>query len=60
MQVRVTDLKAVCELLFAHLNEWGIETVEIDHDYYWDLPEEDRFNVYEKPAVEQIGQLTDD
>jgi hypothetical protein len=60
VQVRLSDLRAVCDRLFAHLDEMGIEAVEIDNNYYWDIPSGARFNVDEPPVVEQIGQLTDD
>ena len=60
MQVKVTDLRALCDSLLSRLAEQGIEQVEIKADYYWDIPEVERYDVYRAPVEHVVGQLTDD
>jgi hypothetical protein len=60
MQVSITDLRALCERLFSHLEEQRIEAIELTVDYYWEVPEDDRYNVDQKPSEHIVGQLTDD
>jgi hypothetical protein len=35
-------------------------TVELPSDYYWDIPEGEKYNPYQKPSDLTLGQLTDD
>jgi hypothetical protein len=60
MQIQIADLRTVCDRLFAHLDELGIETVEVTHDYYWDIPAEHRYSFEQEPPEHTAGQLTDD
>ena len=60
MQVSVLELRAVSEQLFLHLERSGYSSVELDSDYYWNIPKKLRYNPYEEPKELVLGQLTDD
>lgn len=36
------------------------DTFSVDEDYYWDIPVNELYDVYNKPENLTIGQLTDD
>lgn len=60
MQIDIKDLRAISETLFSHLEEQGIESVELPTDYYWNIPREEKYDPYNTPANLNVGQLTDD
>ncbi len=60
MQVKVSDLRILCEKLFSHLEKIGSGSVKISSDYYWNIPKESRYDKYEEPGDLDLGQLTDD
>lgn len=57
MQITVVRLRALAEKLLTHLEETGHLVVEINEDYYWDVPADRRYNPYEKPDELSLGQL---
>lgn len=59
MQVRIATLRALADKLFTHLEQTGHSAIEIDEDYYWDVPAVRRYNPYEKPEELTLGQLSD-
>jgi hypothetical protein len=59
VQVTVAKLRAMANRLLAHLEETGHSVIEIDEDYYWDVPAARRYNPYEKPEALTLGQLSD-
>jgi hypothetical protein len=60
MQIGVADLQEVCEKLLDHLRELGIETVELSHDFYWEIPEEQRYDMRTVPDDPASARLSDD
>jgi hypothetical protein len=60
MEVSVDRLRAVSDALFAHLERNGIKSVAIADDFYWNVPEDIRYDHYQEPARHSIGQLSDD
>lgn len=59
-QITVEQLKAAAEMLFSHLQDSGVKTIEIAEDFYWDVPAANRYDQYEQPAQLTVGQLSDD
>ena len=59
MEVSVHQLRAISDALFAHLERNGIKSVTITDDFYWDVPEDIRYDHYQEPAKHMIGQLSD-
>ena len=60
MKIKVKELREVANILFDHLEECGVSEQEIEHDYYWDIPTSERYDVSIEPSNMTIGQLTDD
>lgn len=60
MKIDVSDLRKAFEVLILHLEETNQRTFEIDADFYWDVPEEGRYDSYVEPKELNLGQLTDD
>jgi hypothetical protein len=47
------------EILLRHLEETGQAEVEIDDDFYWSVPAEQRYKPYVEPKALDLGQLSD-
>jgi hypothetical protein len=60
MKVRVDELRQLTEILFTHLEAEGRQEFDIDDDYYWVIPSEQRYNPLEAPKELTLGQLTDE
>lgn len=60
MQVEVDELQSICEILFAHLKEQGVEAVDIPVDYYWNITRKQVYDPYQQPTEYDVGQLSDD
>jgi len=60
MIIKVDELRAISERLFAHLQENGISEVSVEHDYYWDVPKDARYDPAQQPRELDLGQLSDD
>ncbi|HYH81564.1 MAG TPA: hypothetical protein VEX86_17295 [Longimicrobium sp.] len=60
MQIRIAELREVSEVLFRHLEQNGVDQVDLAQDYYWNVPAGERYDPYQQPAGLDLGQLTDD
>lgn len=60
MKVSATELRRAVDLLLEHIEESGSPVVEIDEDFYWDVPADRRYAPYQKPVELTMGQLSDD
>lgn len=60
MKINVSELKTITEKLFSHLEEINQKSIEIPDDYYWDISEDERYDVENHPKDFSIGQLTED
>jgi hypothetical protein len=60
MKVKVADLRRAANRLFDHLLESGHEEVDVDRDYYWNIPAEKIYASYEQPSEFTMGQLSED
>jgi len=60
MEISVSRLKTITEKLFSHLENLGFETIEVTEDYYWNIPQEEKYVMEKNPENLDIGQLTDD
>lgn len=60
MDVKIKELADACRILLSHVQDTVGETVTIDEDYYWDVPDTERFKVEENPQRLTIGQLSED
>jgi hypothetical protein len=60
MNIPLADLREVSDLLFSHLEQSGCDTVELSDDFYWSVPQAQRYAPYEEPKELDMGQLSDD
>lgn len=60
MKIKVDTVKLALEVLIEKLKDDGIEEIELSHDYYWDVSDEECYEIYTTPEQEVIGQLNDD
>lgn len=60
MKVKLNDLLIVTKKIISHLEENGINEIELDKDFYWSIPKEELYEVNKNPVDLDIGQLYDD
>ena len=60
MEIKISDLRNITNLLFNHLESIGINKIEITKDFYWFIQKEELYNPYDKPQKIDLGQLSDD
>ncbi len=60
MKVRVSELRQAANLLFDHLERSGHTEIDVDSDYYWSIPNQKLYSVYEEPSGFTVGQLSED
>lgn len=60
MQVTVNELRVITDRLLAHLESAGAAEIELEADYYWSIPPEERYDVTKDPGPPTMGQLSDD
>lgn len=59
MTIDIEELRAIIAKLLDAVETNGAK-VEIEADYYWDVPHDDRYDRYASPTQLTIGQLSDD
>ena len=60
MEIALSELKAVYLKELDHLEKLGYEQVNIPVEYYWNIPQEARYDPYQEPKQLTLGQLSDD
>ena len=60
MNVKVSELRAVSDLLFTYLEESGRMEFDVREDYYWEISKEEVYDPYKEPKDLTMGQLSDD
>jgi hypothetical protein len=60
MKVTTDEVRRAAMALLTHLDETGQSEVEIEEDFYWHIPEQERYDTYAKPKEFTVGQLSDD
>jgi len=60
MEISLSELKAIFLKEINHLEILGYEQVEIPVEYYWDIPQDVRYNPYQEPKQFTLGQVSDD
>lgn len=59
-QIRIDDLQKAIILLLSNFKTNIGEVIEIENDFYWDIPSKELYNPYEEPKQLTLGQLSDD
>lgn len=60
MNVKVAELRAIADRLFAYLEETERDEFEVSEDYYWTISKEEVYDPSKDPGDLTIGQLSDD
>ncbi len=60
MEVSIDELLTVTKQILDRLKEAGYDKVAVEHDYYWNIPTDERYKVEQQPSTLTIGQLDDD
>ena len=60
MKIDIAQLRMACDILWEHLHDLDIDSVDIPHDYYWTVPQQDVYRFDKEPAAFVAGQLSDD
>lgn len=60
MNVKVAQLRAIADRLFAYLEETGRKEFDVDEDYYWEISKEELYDPSKDPKDLTIGQLSHD
>lgn len=60
MKIKISELKQGFEIVLNNLLENGIEELELEFDYYWNIEESEKYDVEKDPKEFDIGQLSDD
>lgn len=61
MKIKLAEVRRAFELLMAHTEEMiPSQEFELDKEYYWNVPQDKRYDQHDKPTDLTMGQLTDD
>jgi hypothetical protein len=60
MEIILDDLQEIFILLVQNIKGKGIDTINLEVDYYWNIPQHQIYDPYQKPVELDLGQLSDD
>ena len=60
MNIELNVLKDTINTIFDEMKADGIESIKLDFDFYWNVPAESLYDIYNDPQQLDIGQLEDD
>lgn len=60
MEINLQTLRKATSQILDHIEKTHGANLEIEEEYYWQIPQDERVNPYEAPATFELGQLTDD
>ena len=59
MSIDIDRLEKATSAIFRHLRDLGINSVDLEKDFYWDIEKEQRYEPYQEPTEMNLGQLAD-
>ncbi|MBT0549342.1 hypothetical protein [Riemerella anatipestifer] len=60
MKVNIETLEKITLILLSKLKEDNGKTIELNDDFYWDIPDNEIYNPYKEPKNLTLGQLSSD
>ena len=60
LRIDTKTLRKALERALDHLDEMGHSSLDLRHDYYWNVPTTQRYDPYENPVELDLGQLSFD
>jgi hypothetical protein len=59
MEINLDDLHEISDRLIQNVKEKGINSINLEVDYYWNIPQHQLYNPYQRPIDLNMGQLSD-
>lgn len=60
MSIDINTLEKATLVIFQYLRDIGVDSVDLEEDFYWDIDKEQRYDPYKEPTEMDLGQLSDD
>jgi hypothetical protein len=60
MEINIDELQLILSQLLSRLKEIKGTHIELNNDFYWDIPSEELYNPYQEPKELTLGKLSDD
>lgn len=60
MRIHIATLREITIRILSHVEEQGIDSIELKKDYYWNVPTDQLYDNFTKPSDLNVGQLFDD
>jgi len=58
--VELADLRRIVNRLLDHIEGTGRHSISLNQTFYWDVPEEERYGIDDRPASLDVRSLHDD
>jgi len=58
--VELADLRRIVNRLLDHIEGTGRHSIVLNQTFYWDVPEEERYGIDDRPASLDVRSLHDD
>ena len=60
MKIDISQLKEITNRILDQLSDENANEVDLSEDDYWEIPQEQRYNLLETPQGFTVGKLSDD
>ncbi|MGL5803832.1 MAG: hypothetical protein ACRC2R_27535 [Xenococcaceae cyanobacterium] len=60
MIVDLNVLEKASHIIFEYWQKEGIQKIEVEEDFYWNISTKERYDPYKEPQDLDLGQLSDD
>ena len=60
MLVKINEIQQIVNLILSKFKDRLGNDIEIDNDFYWDIPSDELYNPYIEPKNIGLGQLSSD
>ncbi|MEO6277529.1 hypothetical protein [Roseateles sp.] len=59
--ISIADLRLIVNQIFDHIEfDLGQHVFNLDQDFYWGVPDDERYDFTKEPSSYSVGQLVDD
>lgn len=59
MEIKLKELEKILHLIVKKAHKNGIDTIKLEHDFYWNIDVEQKLNLKKDPKPD-VGSLCDD
>lgn len=60
MEITLAELRAAFEKVIRHLEDTDRSIFRAEVDFYWDIPMDQRYDVYSEPVELTVGQISEE